>query len=207
MLIFNWINIYQSYIVSARTPNNGEKIYKQTSRQMNAVQDERNSFWTLSRHLITYISHNHHRLWHLRYNYWVYWFYRSTNIMFFHPSETLISKLSIEEQGKKIFITSPPWWNLSKPVGRIESNRSSVFPFFFRGKKLSLWTAMRHDRGTFLRIDDLIPRMRGTKRPAASVWRGGWRADHRDCNFNANLTRISLLGERNSVFMLNIAAC
>lgn len=29
---------------------------------------------------------------------------------------------------------------------------------------------MRHDRGTSLRIDDLIPRMRGTKRPAASVW-------------------------------------
>lgn len=41
--------------------------------------------------------------------------------MFFHPSETLISKLSIEEQGKKIFITSMIEFVEAGGTNRIES--------------------------------------------------------------------------------------
>lgn len=41
--------------------------------------------------------------------------------MFFHPSETLISKLSIEEQGKKIFITSMMEFVEAGGTNRIES--------------------------------------------------------------------------------------
>lgn len=152
----------------------------------------------------------------------VYWFYRSTNIISFHSSYAYYfenfqllfrvakNRGTREENIYNVpamieFVETPQWAGTNRSrttsVSRIDWTPFFFFFFFFyflRGKKLSLRTAIRHDRGTSLRIDDLIPWTGGTKGPAAAVWGGerarrgrGLETDHRDCNFNANLTWIS----------------